>query len=140
MDAAQTLIAFGPSGISATPQGFAQKEPELAAWNQCIEADQLAIRRGIALLPADRLRSAIIEQIMCHLAVDVEALARQHGETPEQFLPCFDRLKAFAAQGLVRIEGWRLAIPEQRRLAARSIAAAFDAYLQPEETRHSAAV
>ena len=140
VDAAQTLIAFGPSGISATPQGFAQKEPELAAWNQCIEADQLAIRRGIALQPADRLRSAIIEQIMCHFSVDVETLAQEHGETPEQFLPCFDRLAAFAAQGLVAIEGWQLKIPAERRLAARSVASAFDAYLQPEETRHSAAI
>ncbi len=140
VDEAKTLIAFGPSGISSTPQGFAQKEPELAAWNHCIEADQLAIRRGIALEPADRLRSDIIEQIMCHLGVDVEAVAKQHGETPELFLPCFDHLAPFAAQGLVTIEGWRLTIPEQRRLAARSIAAAFDAYLQPEETRHSAAV
>ena len=140
IDEAQTLIAFGPSGISSTPQGFAQKEPELAAWNQCIEAGQLAIRRGIALQPSDRLRSAIIEQIMCHLGVDVEAIAREHSQTPEQLLPCFDRLASFAAQGLVTIEGWRLSIPENRRLAARSVSAAFDAYFQPEENHHSAAV
>lgn len=140
VDEADILIAFGPSGISATPQGFAQKEPDLAPWHSAVEAGELAIKRGIATSADDRLRAAIIEQIMCHLHVDVEALALRHDTSAETFLPCFDRLAGFAAQGLVAIDGWRLTIPPARRLAARSIAAAFDAYLAPEETRHSKAV
>ncbi len=139
-DAAETLLAVGPSGIAATRGGYAQNLTELAPWAEAVTAGRLPVARGIALRPEDRLRRAVIERLMCDLAVDLEAVAAAHGVAPTVFLPDLDALAPLAAEGMVRTEGWRVEVPPEARIAARSVAARFDAYLGAGQARHAMAV
>ncbi|MCX6951309.1 MAG: coproporphyrinogen III oxidase, partial [Verrucomicrobia bacterium] len=139
-DAAETLLAVGPSGIAETAQGYAQNETDLAPWAEAVQAGRLPVRRGIALCPDDRLRRDVIERLMCDLGVDLAAVAARHGADPAVFLPDLDRLAPYAAEGMVGTDGWRVWLPPEARIAVRSIAAQFDTYLPQGAGRHATAV
>jgi oxygen-independent coproporphyrinogen-3 oxidase len=129
---APALIGLGPSAISTLPQGFAQNASEVGAWRRAIAAGRLATARGHALTPEDRLRAQIIEDLMCRFAVD---LGPYGGAA--RFAAEIAALMPLARDGLVRIDGARLAIPDAMRPFCRLVAQAFDAYAA---ARHSAAV
>lgn len=139
-DRATTLLAAGPSAIAATAAGFAQNETDLAVWAAALGQGRLPVARGRALAPDDRLRGEVIERLMCDLGVDLEAVARRHGTDPAIFVPDLNRLTPFSAEGMVTLDGWRVAVPAEARIALRSIAAVFDAYLDQNQARHAAAV
>ncbi|WP_368744680.1 oxygen-independent coproporphyrinogen III oxidase [Desertibaculum subflavum] len=139
-DAAETLIGFGPSSISAFAQGYAQSAPATEAWAAVIDAGRPATLRGIALSADDRLHREVIEAVMCNLAVDLAEVALRHGATPERFAPELVRLRPLAARGLVEIDGWRISVPPAARIAVRTVAAVFDSYLEASAARHAAAV
>ena len=139
-DHASTLIAIGPSAISATGWGYAQNEGDLDAWANAVNDGRLPIHRGLVLSADDLLRRDVIEKLMCDMAVDLERLAHHHGVDPALFLDDLDRLQSLTNDNLVQIEGWKVIIPQHARLAMRSVASAFDAYLMEGQNRHAAAV
>lgn len=139
-DRATTLLAAGPSGIAATAAGYAQNETDPAGWAAALQAGRLPVARGFARRPADRLRGEVIERLMCDLAVDLEAVARRHGADPSAFAFDLNRLAPFSAEGMVTLDGWRVAVPAEARIALRSVAAVFDGYLDQNLARHAAAV
>ncbi|HYE00104.1 MAG TPA: coproporphyrinogen III oxidase, partial [Alphaproteobacteria bacterium] len=103
-------------------------------------AGRLPVARGCALDDGDRLRRAIIERIMCRYAVDLDATAAELGLPAPDFAAELEALGELARDGLVAVDGRRLAVPAEARPLVRCVAAAFDAYLRPEAGRHSAAV
>lgn len=134
-DEADALIGLGASAIGRLPQGFVQNAPDLAGYTRAIEAGRFATVKGLALSADDRRRAAIIERLMCDLAVDLEAFGG-----PADFASEMEALKPLAAEGLLRLEGGRIAVTEQGRPYVRIAAAAFDAYLAASQKRHSVAV
>lgn len=139
-DIADTLIAFGPSAISELPQGYAQNEADLQKWAMLAKTSRSSVHRGIAIDDEDRLRRAIIERLMCDLAVNVDAIAKRYSVHPAIFLPAFELLEPYEAEGMIRIDGWRITIDPEARIAIRSIACVFDAWLERGTARHSAAL
>jgi oxygen-independent coproporphyrinogen-3 oxidase len=136
-DDAPTLIGLGASSIGYLPQGYVQNATHLKTYREAIERGRLATARGIALSEQDRLRRAVIERLMCDLAVDLTTVA----DGPLAiFASELEALSNLASTGLVIIEGARLLVPEAMRPFVRKVAAVFDTYLQHSEMRHSRAV
>jgi len=98
VDPCATLIGFGASALGQTSRGHLQNAVDTAAYQRSIRSGHFATHKGLRLTQEDRLRSRVIEALMCHLQVDL-------------------------ARPLVRV-----------------VAAAFDAYLNPEANRHAVAV
>lgn len=134
-DPSDTLLGLGASAISALPQGYVQAHSDVRAWGQAVEAGRLTARRGVALTPDDRLRGAMIEQIMTYLEADPAAIATGHG-LPEPRADLAELEKA----GIVVREGSRIRIAPGYRPLARLAAAAFDANLPASVARHSVSV
>jgi oxygen-independent coproporphyrinogen III oxidase len=133
-DDADALIGVGASAIGKLPQGFVQNAPDVAGYARAVAGGNFATVKGITLSDEDRLRASIIERLMCDLEVDL-------GPDGEQrFAGELDALRALAADGLVRIDGSRIAVTEAGRPFVRIAAAVFDAYLKTQAKRHSAAV
>jgi oxygen-independent coproporphyrinogen-3 oxidase len=139
-DAAPVLIGLGASAISALPQGYAQNEAAVPQWRAAIRAGRLAIARGVEPDAEDRLRAALIERLMCDLALDIGATCRAHGASPDRFADAVARLDAMAADGLLARDGWRIAVSPRGRPFLRAIAAVFDRHLDPQAERHARAV
>jgi len=139
-DDAPALIGLGASSISALPQGYAQNKPEVPDYRKAILAGELAVARGIELTDDDRLRRAIIERLMCDLAVDLDKVGAPFGKSRADFKPELAALAPYTEQGLVEVAGGRISVPPSARAAVRLIAAAFDAYLGKSQAVHAVAV
>lgn len=134
-DTAAAIIGLGSSAIGWLPQGYVQNTPMTHDWERRVLEGKLPIARGYSLTPEDRLRRAIIEQLMCTLEVDPQALAATHGL--DIVLP---DLSAFEQAGILSQQDGRIAVDPAYRPLVRSVAAAFDAYLPTSTARHAVAV
>ena len=103
-------------------------------------AGHLAVARGIALNDDDRLRRAIIERLMCDLAVDLDAVGAPFGKSAADFRSEIAALAPFIADGTARISGSKITMEPSARVAVRMVAAVFDSYLAKGNAIHAAAV
>lgn len=143
-DSCATLIGLGASAIGRLPQGFVQNAGDVGGYGRAMASGRPATRRGLVLAAEDRLRAALIERVMCDLAVDVadfRPLAAVAG-VPCDLAALADRdaLLPLEAHGLVETVGTRLSVTPAGRPFVRLAAAAFDAYIDRSGVRHSQAV
>jgi len=101
--------------------------PRIGAYQESLAQGRLPAQRGVALSLEDRLRAAIIERLMCDLAVDLDSVAVLHGMPDFDFARERDALKPLAAEGIVCVAGSRITVPEAMRPIVRVVAAVFDA-------------
>jgi len=139
-DVAPYLIGFGASAIGSAPEGYVQNAADVKTWLDAVERDHLATARGLVLTDDDRMRRDVIERIMCHLAVDLDAMAAPYGHDAGVFADAFPALRELASEGIVKLEGPRVLLTNEARPFARIVAAAFDSYLGSGYGRHSVAV
>lgn len=137
-DEAEALIGLGASAIGKLPQGFVQNAVDIGGYSRAVEKGAFATAKGCALSADDRLRASIIERLMCDLAIDLDALGPDAAAT--DFSRELADLEGLAAEGMVRIEGRRVVVTQAGRPFVRLVAAAFDAYLPQNRSRHSIAV
>jgi oxygen-independent coproporphyrinogen-3 oxidase len=140
VDEAPVLLGLGASAIGTLPQGYVQNETAIPAYERAIKGDTPATVRGLAIDDEDRLRSAIIERLMCDLAVDLAVPCRIHGFAPDMFEPEVAALAPLQADGLVSIDGTRIEVPEAARPLVRVVCSVFDQYLNAGERRYARAV
>jgi oxygen-independent coproporphyrinogen III oxidase len=136
VDDADALLGLGASAIGRLPQGYVQNAPDVAGYGRCVQSGQFATVKGLELSGDDRTRAAIIERLMCDLAVDIADVAE--GSVP--FAEELERLMPIEAEGLVQIDGPRIRVTEKGRPFVRLVAAAFDRHLQDGRGRHARAV
>jgi oxygen-independent coproporphyrinogen-3 oxidase len=139
-DGAPVLIGFGASAIGALPQGYVANELAIERYKARVRAGELPVTRGIAVSGEDRLRRAVIDRLMCDMAVDLDEVAALHGADAAGFAAELQSLAPLEADGIVRREGHRLAMTEDGRPLVRAVCAVFDSYLGQGEARHSKAV
>lgn len=139
-DKAETLIGFGATSISQLPQGYASNLRSAAAWRRAVASGRMPTERMLILTQEDRLRGAVIEQLMCNLRVDLDAEAAQFGLPAQPLYEGLAALTPIVEAGLMEIEGGRLTVRPQARLLLRQICSSFDSYLRPGTgIRHAAA-
>ncbi len=134
-DQAQGLIGLGASAIGTLPQGYIQNAPDIAGYERAIAQGRLATVRGRALTKDDRTRRAVIERLMCDMAVDLDRI-----EGAGALAPVLDSFEPMVRAGLAEITGHRVRLDERARPIMRWAAARFDAYLEPQTARHSVGV
>jgi coproporphyrinogen III oxidase-like Fe-S oxidoreductase len=81
-DTAATLIGFGASSIGKLRQGYVQNAADIGGWRRSIEAGTLPVARGFALSAEDRLRGAIIEELLTGFQTDLARM--REGAAPSQ--------------------------------------------------------
>lgn len=139
-DTADALVAFGASAISEFPQGFAQAARDTLAWSQAINDAKSPVTRGLAITAEDRMRAAIIEQIMCNFSADFGQIADQHGFNNTVLVDSLFRLQPLAETGLAIVTGSTVRVPREHRLFLRSVACAFDSHYTGAKSRHAKAI
>jgi oxygen-independent coproporphyrinogen-3 oxidase len=140
VDEADTMIGLGSTSIGRTPSGYLQNHSETGAWARAVQAGVLPVSKGIAVTADDRLRSDVIERLMCDFAADVGALSKANGFDASALDAEISGLAGLADDGLVEIDGRRIRIAPHGRVLVRVVCAAFDAYLPGGKARHSVAV
>jgi oxygen-independent coproporphyrinogen-3 oxidase len=140
IDTAEALVGFGASAIGRLPQGYVQNAVGLGDYAARIAAGDLATTKGYVLTADDRLRADLIERIMCDFAVDVGSVARQHAVDPAALFHALPRLATLQADGLVERYEQEIRIKPSARHLVRTVASAFDAYVEAPARTFSRAV
>ena len=125
------LLGVGVSAISHVGDSFSQNLRELGAWKAAVDARRLPLWRGLALSADDRVRGAVIGQLMCQGAIDIGSIERLYGiDFAAYFAPELARLGPLAADGLVRLAPRHITATATGRLLLRNVAMCFDRYLE----------
>ncbi len=128
-DGCEALIGLGASSIGRLPQGYVQNEVPPGLYASRVAAGELPVAKGYRLTAEDRLRAELIERIMCDFYVDIDAVAQAHGLDAGVLLDNNDRLQQLKSDGLIEWAGGQIRVSDHHRFIVRSVAAAFDAYL-----------
>ena len=141
-DTAKTLLAFGASAISTLPSGFIQNKSAARDYMNAIKDGDLATARGVGISDEDRLRSHIIERLMCDFQIDLEAICDRYGVPVRALAGDLDKLQPLIADDLVAVDGWRVKVLPRGRMLVRMACAAFDQYHapNPDKPAHARAI
>ena len=133
------LVGLGVTAIGNVGEAYAQNVRTLDEYYARLDAGRLAVFRGVELNADDRLRSAVINDLICHFSLDIPAIETRFGlRFAEHFAPELGALRAMEADGLLRLEPERIQVLPAGQLLIRSICMVFDAYLRGQrEARFS---
>jgi oxygen-independent coproporphyrinogen-3 oxidase len=124
------LVSFGVSAIGHVGDLYVQNHKLLAAYEGALSSGVLPSSRGRAMSRDDRIRKQVINAIMCQGSVDIAAIEAHNGiDFGEYFAPESERLLILQADGLVELKGKYIALTAVGRLLMRTVAMAFDAYV-----------
>lgn len=137
-DPCDVLIGVGASSISKFPKGFAQNAPATSAHTTAIREGRFSTSRGHRFKGEDRMRSRIIEALMCDFRVDTGEITRDFDISASQLAALYDQANR-DFEGLLQITSQGLYIPEHARPLTRMIARSFDAY-DLSKAGHSSAI
>lgn len=137
-DLSPVLVGLGASSISRFPQGFAQNAPATSSHIKAIRNGQFSVSRGHVFSDEDRLRSRLIEALMCDFQIDATEIKADFAVSDSRLSDLF-RQAASQFEGMVEVNAKGFFIPEKARPLTRMIARAFDAY-DLSKAGHSSAV
>jgi oxygen-independent coproporphyrinogen-3 oxidase len=136
-DTCDTLIGLGASAISRFPQGYAQNASSTAEYQKAVRAGALATGRGHVFKGEDRLRSRLIEAIMCDFQIDRAEILGNFEIAPAS-LEALLQSTARQFPNMVSVTQSGFFIHPEGRPLTRMIARAFDAYEMRSEGHSSA--
>lgn len=126
-----TVIGLGVSAISSLPTAFAQNSRSIDEYQQRVGNGGLAIERGLARSFDDRVRSEVIESLLCSGEVNFNSFEQKWEiEFKSYFGRELEKLNGFNQDGLIVSSADGLQITDLGRVFSRNIASTFDSYLQ----------
>ncbi len=124
------LVSFGVSAIGRIGDLYIQNYKSLQEYETAIARGDLPSYQGTQMSADDLIRRDVINQIMCHGAVDPAAIEGRHGiQFARYFENELEQLQDLRADGLVDLTDGRIALTPVGRLLMRNVAMTFDAYL-----------
>lgn len=132
------LIALGISAIGKVGPTYSQNVRTLEEYYDRLDRGELPVMRGIELSADDLLRRSLIQALMCHCEVSIEALEIGHLiDFPRYFAAEIEELRPFVDAGLVELDDEWLSVTPSGRFVVRSICMVFDRYLREGRQRAS---
>jgi oxygen-independent coproporphyrinogen III oxidase len=130
------LIGVGVTSIGTVGGVFYQNHKTLDEYYAAIDAGGLAVEKGLDPDPEDRLRRAVIMQLICQFHIDYSAFnAAWNVDFARHFQFELQRLDDMARDGLLEKDSEALTVTPRGRLLIRNICMVFDRYLKPDLVR-----
>ena len=119
------------SAISQIGDLYCQNTSDLAQYQNTLATAQLATCRGLVCNADDRLRRAVIQQLICNFSLEfVEIEEVFNIDFRGYFGQLWPQLQTMADDGLITLDNERITVLPAGRLLVRSVCMVFDAYLQ----------
>ncbi|MGI4840159.1 MAG: oxygen-independent coproporphyrinogen III oxidase [Janthinobacterium lividum] len=123
------LIGLGVSAISHVGDLYCQNTSDINEYQQRLASGQLATLRGVLCDADDRLRAAIIGQVICHFELDFALIEKTYAiDFRDYFAAQWPALLALAADGLIGLKPHGFTVLPAGRLLVRAVCAVFDRY------------
>ncbi len=128
------LLAFGVSAISAIDDVYVQNEKVVNRYSASLEEGKNPHVKGCQLSADDKVRRAVINQLICHFCLDFDKIQSELGiNFQEYFSKELDTLRSMASDGLLTLTDSGIDVRPTGRLLIRHICMVFDAYLSQQE-------
>lgn len=138
-DECKTLVALGGSSIGRTENGFYQNAVATSSYETKIENVEIAAVKGLLLSEDDKVRSHIIERIMCDFKIDFKQL-RSLSSSVDTYRDIAMNFIAEDPFNLVSMDDDMFEIQSDGKPFTRIIASQFDAHLKTADFKYSKAV
>jgi oxygen-independent coproporphyrinogen-3 oxidase len=127
------MLSFGISSISQVGPSYYQNVKTLDEYYDLLDQGQLPVYRGIELDADDILRRSIIQSLMCHFELSMDAVEAAHGiDFRRYFASELEALAEMVQGGLLQIEARRLVVLPPGRMLVRAISMVFDKRLRAD--------
>lgn len=124
------IVGLGVSAISRIGDSYSQNARDLVAYAAALDAGRLPVTRGLLLGEDDRIRRALINELMCHGELHMDAFGEIHQlDFARNFAGELERVRRLADDGLVILDDRTIRVTSRGRLLLRNVAMCFDAYL-----------
>jgi oxygen-independent coproporphyrinogen-3 oxidase len=132
------LIGLGITSIGQVGDAYSQNVKDLESYDQLIKQGKLPVFKGVALNDDDKLRRAVIMQLICHFELQFAAIEHAYAiRFSEYFADELQALTPMQADGLVTISTDGIQVLPAGRLLIRNICMVFDRYLAQKQQQFS---
>lgn len=126
---AMDVLGFGISAIGDVGGAFVQNHKKLSRYEHEVRGGRLPVGRGRARSRDDRIRGAVIHELMCNFFVEPATIEDRFGiDFATYFAQDLDRLAGHAREGMVRVSPERIEVTAVGELFVRNLAMCFDRY------------
>lgn len=124
------LIGLGVSAISQVGELYSQNSSDLSEYSRLLDSDQPATKRGLLCNDDDRIRRAIIQQLICHFTLEFGEIEKNFCiDFRDYFRDAWPQLLGMASDGLITLSETGIEVRPEGRLLVRAVCMVFDAYL-----------
>ncbi|SFM32960.1 oxygen-independent coproporphyrinogen III oxidase [Halopseudomonas yangmingensis] len=124
------LLGMGVSSISQVGDLFCQNTADVNLYQETVDNGQLAVRRGLIRNADDRLRRAVITQLICNFRLAFADIEQRFAiDFRSYFADAWPLLEQMHRDGLIRLDQQGIEVLPAGRLLVRSVCMVFDAYL-----------
>ena len=128
------LIGLGATSIGMVGDSYSQNLKGLEEYYARIDEGRLAVFRGVLLDADDRLRRAVITELICHFTLDFATVERRFDiRFRDYFAAELAELADMQADGLLALAEAGIQVLPPGRLLIRNICMAFDRYLREQK-------
>lgn len=125
------LFSFGVSSIAAFGDRFVQNFKTIDDYYNALGKNELPINKGITLTTDDKIRQAVIAELICHFELDYAVINQRFDIAfSDYFAKELKQLQALESDNLITMTDNHLKVHDGGRLLIRRICMGFDAYLQ----------
>ena len=132
------LVGIGLTSIGEGVDYYVQNHKDMKDYEKAIDEGKLPVSRGVKLDDDDRLRKAVIMELMSNFKLDIKRVEKEFGVNfSEYFADALEDLKIFVDDGILTIDDEWIKADATGAMLIRNIAMAFDAYYKkiPKEQR-----
>ncbi|WP_262966344.1 oxygen-independent coproporphyrinogen III oxidase [Methylobacter psychrophilus] len=128
------LIGFGITSIGRVGDAYSQNVKELDEYARLISENKLPVFKGVELDDDDKLRRAVITQIICHFALTFTVIEKEFSiNFSDYFAKELQSLEPMQADGLLTVSATGMQVLPAGRLLIRNICMVFDKYLAQKQ-------
>jgi len=132
------LVGLGITSIGRVGDAYIQNVKELDEYDRLISQGKLPVFKGVELDEDDKLRRAVITQLICHFDLNFAAIEKAFGiDFAAYFADELGKLAPMQADGLLAVSAQGIQVLAAGRLLIRNICMVFDRYLAQKQQQFS---
>lgn len=132
------LVGMGITSIGRVGDAYIQNVKTLDEYDVLISQDKLPVFKGVDLNEDDKLRRAVITQLICHFELDFSSIEKQFDIVfADYFVTELNNLQSMQKDGLLQLSAQGIQVEVAGRLLIRSICMIFDRYLAQKQQQFS---
>jgi oxygen-independent coproporphyrinogen-3 oxidase len=125
------LVAMGITAIGKVGDTYSQNVKTLDEYSALLDAGRLPVFRGIVLSDDDKLRRAIITQLICHFELNFARIEQAFNiRFRDYFAAELQEFTAMQTDGLLDLNEDSIVVRPAGKLLIRNICMVFDTYLR----------